>query len=120
VIENAMNPDAAQFAHGAIGKNRGVFDWNISLIIKAIGHPTAQRFRRKPAFVHGDVKWMFVVVSARADRAQFFDERFLVPNPGSHKTISNPSRAISIPACSTCARSRVSGIRIGFVLFMCV
>ena len=35
-----------------------------------------------------------------------------------HMTISNPSRAISIPDCFTWARSRELGIRIGFVLFM--
>ena len=81
VIENAMNPDAAHFAHGAVGKNSGVFDRNVSLIIKAISHPTAQCFRRKPAFVHGDVERMFVVVSARADRAQFLHESFAVPKP---------------------------------------
>src|SRR5882724_12139276 len=120
VIEYAMNPDAAHVAHGAVAENRGVFKRNISLIIKAIGHPAAQRFRRKVAFVHGDVEWMFVVVSARADRTQFLDESFAVPNPSSHKTISNPSRAISIPACSAFARSGLPGIRIGFVLFMCV
>ena len=120
VIENAMNPDPAHFAHGAIGKNRGVFDRNVALIIETICDPTAQCFGRKPAFVHGDVERMFVVVSARADGAQIFNERLAVPKPSGHKTISNPSHAISIPACSTCARSRVPGIRIGFVLLMCV
>ena len=41
VIEYSMNPDAAHFAHGAVGENRGIFEGNISLIIKAIGHPAA-------------------------------------------------------------------------------
>src|SRR6266403_3146995 len=120
VIENAVNPDSPNFAHGAIGENRRVFDRNILLIIETISDPAAQCFRRKLAFVHGDMERMFVVVSARADVAQVFDERFAVPKFSGHNTISNPSRAISIPACSTCARSRVPGIRIGFVLLMCV
>jgi hypothetical protein len=67
-----------------------------------------------------DVERMFVVISARADRAQIFEKGFAVPESGSHITISNPSRAISIPDCFTWARSRELGIRIGFVLFMWV
>src|SRR5438270_45718 len=88
VIENAMDPDSPHLAHWAVGKNSRVFDWNISLVIEAIGHPAAQCFRRKPPFVHGDVEWMFVVICARADCAQIFHERFAVPNPGGHKMIS--------------------------------
>src|SRR5262249_12399134 len=113
-----MNPNPAHFPQGTVGKNRRVFDWNVSLIIEAIGHPAAQRFWRKAALVHGHVKWMFVVISARSNRAQVFEESFAVPKSGSHMTISNPSRAISIPDCFTCARSRELGIRIGFVLLM--
>ena len=103
VIENAMNPDAAHFAQGTIGENGGVFDRNVSLIIETICDPTAQCFRRKLAFIHRDMEWMFVVIRARTDFAQIFHESFAVPKPSGHKVISNPSRAISIPACSTCA-----------------
>ena len=88
VIEHAMDPDSAHFAHGAVGKNSRVLDRNVSLIIEAIGHPAAQCFRRKPAFIHCDVEWMFVVVRARANGAQIFHESVAVPKLRGHKTIS--------------------------------
>src|SRR5882762_5641181 len=98
MIDNAMNPDSPHFAHRAVGENGCVFDRNVSLVMEAVGHPTAQRFRRKAPFVHGDVERMLIVVSARADCAEIFHESFAIPEPSGHKTISNPSRAISIPA----------------------
>ena len=98
VVENAMNPGSAHFAHGAVGENRGVFDRNVSLIIETIRHPAAQCFRRKPAFIHRDVERMFVVISAPADRAQFFDEGFAVPESGGHKTFLHIHNVILIVA----------------------
>src|SRR5438874_9480792 len=86
VIENAMGPDSTYFAHGAVRKYGRVFEWNISLIIKAIDHPAAQCFRRKPAFVHGNVEWVFVVISARTDRAQIVDKSFTIPKSSGHTT----------------------------------
>ena len=73
-----MNPDAAHFAQRAIGKNGGVFDRNVALIIETIRDPAAQRFGRKPAFVHRDMERMFVVVSARTDLAHSVDKCFAV------------------------------------------
>ena len=83
-----MNPSPSHFAHWAVGENRGVFDRNVSLIIEPIRDPAAQRFRRKPAFVHRDVERMFIVITAHADRPQFFDKGFAVPKSSGHKTIS--------------------------------
>src|SRR5262249_28705352 len=120
VVENAMDPDPADVAHGTVREYRGVFDRNVALIIETIRYPASQRFWRKLAFIHHHVERMFVVVGSHSNRSQFFGECFAVPKAGSHNTISSPSRAISIPACSSCARSRLPGIRIGFVLFMCV
>src|SRR5207244_9942726 len=120
LIDNAVNPGSPYFAHRAVGENSRVFERNIPLIIEAISHPAAQCFRREPAFVHGDVERMFIVVSPGADRSQIFDESFAVPKPGGHRPISNPSRAISILAYYSCAPSGVPVQRIGFVLFMCV
>ena len=88
VIKDAVNPDSAHFTHRAVGENSGVLDRDASLIIEAIRHPAAQCIRRKPAFIHGDVEWMFVVISARADAAQIFHERLALPKPGSHKAIA--------------------------------
>src|SRR3954468_16953943 len=79
-----MNPDPSHFAHWAVSKNRGVFHWNISLIIESIRDPTAQRLRRKLACVHRDMEWMFIVINAHADRAQFFNERFPIPGSSGH------------------------------------
>ena len=115
-----MNPSPSHFAHRAVGEDRGVFDRNVSLIIEPIRDPAAQRFRREPAFVHRHVERMFIVITAHADRPQFFDKGFAVPKLSGHKTISNPSRATSMLACSSSARSGEPGIRIGFVLLMCV
>src|ERR1700726_700067 len=115
-----MNPNPAHLAQRTIRKNRGVLNRNVSLIVKSIGHPAAQPVGRKPAFIHRDVEWMFVVISAPADLAQFRDESFAIQKTRGHKTTSNPSHAISIPACSTCRRSLEPGMRIGFVLLMCV
>jgi hypothetical protein len=84
VVENAMNPSPSDFAHWAVGKNRGVFNWNISLIIESIRDPTAQHLRRKLAFIHRDMEGMFIVISAHADGAQFFNERFPIPEPCGH------------------------------------
>src|SRR6184192_2112474 len=79
-----MNPYPAYFAQWTVGENRGVFNWNVLLIIEAIGHPAAQRFPRKPAFVHTDMERMFVVISACANRAQVLQKNFAVPECGSH------------------------------------
>ena len=86
VIENAMNPDSAHFRHRAVGENGRIFHRNISLVVEAIGHPAAQCLRRKPAFVHGDMERMFIVVSARADRTQVFNKSFPLPKSLAHKT----------------------------------
>ena len=63
-----MNPDSAHIAHLTVGENCSVFDRNISLVIETIDDPAAQCFRREPAFIHGDVERMFIVVSPRTDR----------------------------------------------------
>src|ERR1700730_3182824 len=115
-----MNPDPTHLGQRTIRKNRGVLNRNVALIVKSIGHPTAQRFERKPAFIHRDMERMFVVISAPADRAQVGDESFAIQKFSSHKTTSNPSHAISIPAFSTCRRSLEPGMTIGLVLLMCV
>src|SRR4029077_15515412 len=113
-----MNPSPAYFAQWTVGENRGVFDWNVSLIIEAIGHPAAQCLRRKPPFVHTDMERMFVVISARADRAQIFEKSFAIPESRIHMTISNPSRAISIPDCFTGAGSGSLDLRTD-LLWLC-
>src|SRR5262245_29990476 len=118
VVENAMNPNPSHFAHRTIGKNRGVLNRNVSLIIEPVRDPASQRFRRKTAFIHQHMKGMFVVIAAHTDRAQFFDKGFAVPKLGGHKTIPSPSRAISMPSCSILARSGEPGIKIGFVLLI--
>src|SRR5258708_38978620 len=105
MVNDPMNPNPAYLAQRTIRKNRGVFKRNVALIVKSIGRPAAQRAGRKPAFIHRDVERMFVVISAPADLAQFRDESFAVQRSRGHKTTSNPSHAISIPACSTCTRS---------------
>src|SRR5262249_30848658 len=79
-----MNPHTAHLARRTVGKDRGVFDWNVSLIVEAIGHPAPQRVARKPAFIHGDVERMFVVIGPRPDRPQIFKKSFAVPKVGSH------------------------------------
>jgi hypothetical protein len=84
VVENAMNPSPSHFAHWAVGENRSVFNWDVSLIIKPIRNPTAQRFRRELAFVHRDVEWVFIVVSTHTDRPQFFNEHFPIPESRGH------------------------------------
>src|SRR5207237_5921139 len=56
VIENPMNPDSAHFADRAVGEDGRVFDRDVSLIVEAICHPTAQRFRLEPAFIHDEGK----------------------------------------------------------------
>jgi hypothetical protein len=91
VVENSMNPSPSHFAYWAVGENRGVFNWDVSLIIEPICDPAAQRFRRKPAFVHRDMERMLIVISAPADRSQFINERFPIPELRSHKTISTQS-----------------------------
>src|SRR5262249_13029535 len=101
MVENAMNPEATHLAQWRVGKNRGVLNWNVLLIIEPISHPSAQCFPRKPALVHSNVERMFVVVSSRVDRSKVFQKSFAVPEFGSHMTISKPSRAISIPDCFT-------------------
>src|SRR5436305_14741746 len=98
-----MNPYPAYFAQWTVGENRGAFNWNILLIIEAIGHPAAQGFPRKPDFVHTDRERMFVVISARSNPAQVLQKRFAVPAFRSKMTSTNPARGIHIPACFTWA-----------------
>src|SRR6516225_3263726 len=81
-----MNPSASHFAHGAVGENCGVFNWNVSLIIEPVRDPTAHRFRRKLAFVHREMERMFIVISTRTNLAKFFDKRFAVPKSSGHST----------------------------------
>jgi hypothetical protein len=79
MILNAMNPDAAHLAYGAIGNNSCVFDGNVALIIETIRDPDSQRFRSELAFVHRDMEGVFVVVNARTDGAHFPDKHFRIP-----------------------------------------
>src|SRR5262245_30758280 len=110
VVEDAMNPSASHFAHGAVSENRGVFEWNVSLIIEPVCDPTAHCFRRKAAFIHREVERMFIVISTHTNRAQFFDERFAVPKSGGHKHIPdhahvrNRKRKLSSKRMSTITR----------------
>src|SRR6476660_9487129 len=79
-----MNPSPSHFAHWAVGENRGVFNRNVSLIIEPIRDPTAQRVRRKLAFIHRDMERMLIVISAPSDHPQLFNERFVVPESRGH------------------------------------
>src|SRR5919106_1184174 len=115
-----MNPGPSHFGQRTIRQNRGVFERNAALIIEPIGNPAAHRFRREPAFVHRDMERMLVVISRFTNFAQFLDKSLAIPKSGGHKTISNPSQAISILARSSSPRSREPGMRIGLVLFMWV
>src|ERR1700680_4788195 len=115
-----MNPGAAYFASRTIGEDRGIFDRDIALIVEPVRDPAAQRFGRNPALIHRHMKGMFIVISAPSDRADFRDKSFAIQKSGSHNASSNPSHAISIPACSTCLRSLEPGMRIGLVLLMWV
>src|SRR6266516_1127123 len=99
MVDDAMYPDTAHLALGAIGENRCVLHRDVTLIIGAVRNPATQRFGRKPALIHCDVKRMFVVISVPADFSQVRDKGLMVPQSRGHKMISNPSHAISIPAC---------------------
>ena len=115
-----MNPDPAHFAQRTIGKNRGVFDWDVALIIEPIRDPAAQRFGRKPAFVHRDMKRMFVVISALADRAQLREKGFAIQKSGGHND-NFQSIAPDLDSGLLDLRSFPEpGMRIGFVLLMWV
>src|SRR5881227_3104235 len=69
-VRCAMCAESGFIAHRAPDSWREccVFDRNISLVIETIDDPAAQCFRREPAFIHGDVERMFIVVSPRTDR----------------------------------------------------
>src|SRR6266480_1720329 len=103
-----MNPSPSHFAHWTVGENRGVFNWNVYLIIEPIRDPTAQPFRRKLAFVHCDMERMFIVISVHADRPQFFNERFPIPESRGHNKsplMLVPRFVIAIESCRARPRS---------------
>src|SRR5436305_6036752 len=95
-----MDPSPSHFAQGTVGENRGVFNWNVALIVETIRDPTAQRIRRKLAVVHRDMERMFIVISAHADCPQFFNKRFAIPESRGHKAISRHHKVILTEAKS--------------------
>ena len=97
-----MNPSLSNSGQGAVSKNRGVFNWNVPLVIEPIRDPTPQRFRRKVAFVHRDMERMFIMIIAPADRPQFSNKRFPIPESRGHnksRIMLVLVRVIAIESC---------------------
>ncbi len=79
VFDDPVDPLPANIAERTVGENRRILDRDVDLIIETVGHPSADGFLRKPAFIHQEMKRMLVVIAARADLAQFADKCCFVP-----------------------------------------
>src|SRR5664279_3424991 len=77
VIDNAFPPDAAERRIRGTRKNDRVFDRNNRLVVITVQRPGLQLSAAEFAFVHEQVKRMFVVITLFADlaqrRTQFFE-----------------------------------------------
>jgi len=62
VVHDPVQPDPAHFTHWAVRQDRGVFDRDAGLVIKAVGHPDLDRFASKPAGIHQQMKRMQMVI----------------------------------------------------------
>ncbi len=95
VIDDALQPLAADVGIGAVGEDRRVLPRDRALIREPIGHPALQLPLREPAFVHQLVKGMARVVG-RAERAQGAGEivrrERLRRGPGTAAAAARPAR----------------------------
>src|SRR5262249_39995857 len=79
MVDDSLEPFTALFASREFRQDNGVFDRDILLIIEAIQYPTAELILIKPAFMHSNMKGMFVVVFRFSDRPESLDK--FVPRP---------------------------------------
>ncbi|MOA12056.1 hypothetical protein D3C78_1320220 [compost metagenome] len=72
MVEQALNPLAADLAVRAVSEDRRVLQGDVHLIVKAVGDPTLDLFAGGPAFVHRHVIGvMDVVVGALGAQGRF-------------------------------------------------
>src|SRR5207247_4371311 len=128
VVDDPLDPGAADVRFGTVGEDQGVLDRDVDLIIEAVGNPELQLVARQLTVVHTAVEGMKVVIALLEHVAELADEFVTRPGAGvgtdprrrrRHSSTSMPSSATSIPAPSTWARSLEERLRMGFVLLMC-
>src|SRR6516164_3554449 len=116
MVEDTLDPLAADFAIRAVREHRRVLDWNANLIVVTVRHPAADLGRGGEPVRHALVeRMMYVVAIAKGSQAGL--ERLAVED-SAHKASSMPSKATSILSCSNVRRSSEFSSRIGLVLLM--
>ncbi|MNS98114.1 hypothetical protein D3C72_1324700 [compost metagenome] len=72
VVEQALNPLAADFPIGAVGEDRRVLQGDVHLIVEAVGDPALNLFAGGAAFVHRHmVRVVDVVIGAFGAQGRF-------------------------------------------------
>src|SRR5882757_2628177 len=117
VIENPLHPGSAHRAVGAIGKDGGVLDGDVDLVVEAIRNPTFDLIAAGAAGVEQHVEGVMDVVGLTLGAKLRF-ESITIPGGAAHKSISMPSHAISIPRRPTSMDCAEDWSRMGLVLLM--
>src|SRR5215467_589396 len=98
LIKNAFAPGNAKRVVLAAGKNGGVFDGDVTLIVVAIERPSLELASRELSIVHQLMKRVLVVIALFADGVKASDEigfgeygPFCAFERAGHNSISIPS-----------------------------
>src|SRR5690606_20194722 len=119
MVENAVNPLAAQLAIGRAAHQGGILPRHRGLVAVPVERPCLHLALVELARVKQAVERVLVVVALGADGADLPLELF-GRHRAHHRRTSMPSWAISQPAASIQARSGEPRLRAGFELLMCV
>src|SRR2546429_9363331 len=74
MIKDTLPPGEAEHGVFATSEDGRVFDGDTTLIVITIESPGLKLAAREPAFVHQQVKWMFVVIALFSDGIKASDE----------------------------------------------
>lgn len=124
MIDQAAKPDAAHFAQRAARQNGGVLDWDVPLVVEAIGHPAANLIGVEFPRIHAAMERVLVVVAVLADGPKPLQKCRSVPHASGgdlvspHSVNSSPSQPTTTPAFPTIRRSGESSRSMGLVLLM--
>ena len=55
VVEQTLDPLAANFAVRAVGQDRGIFEWDVDLVVEAVGNPALDLLAAGATFIHRHV-----------------------------------------------------------------
>ena len=108
VVEDTLDPLAADLAVGTVGQDRRVLQRDVDLVVETVRHPALDLFATGTALVHRDMERMVDMVvaslsrSARSNSARSMAARLML---APYSWMCMPSQATSMPLASSSARS---------------